>query len=361
MFSSLIILGEKVVAIHARCQLGSRQWSVFRLPRHTVSMRLLRFPRSAPRFAHTAAHIHRCGSILGVALAIALGTCLSARSSAQTDIAGFHWVNFHDAKDAPFVAWVTESLKAEKWTVIREIGVQWDSALVLTSARATAQSTPPADIYTIWSVSLSKHEAHPLFHGVNPRILNWTTFGGASLATPELGLVYDDCYGCEAPSTFFTTLYYNFTEHGWRARWVRGDQAAVLWSGGSVDGVVKTQIYGLLTDPPGRALLGTWSHLDYGIAKPAEDFVFAYSVDPATGLEQTQGLSGIHAEAMMERLCKADPAQVDPTLAELARGQDSQLCKDLIQAKAKAKPGRRPTTTPPANNHGQAARLGAKK
>jgi hypothetical protein len=276
-----------------------------------------------------------------------------ARARAQANVEAFHWVDFHDAKDAPTVAWVTQALKAEKWTAIREIGVQWDSAVVFTSERKTPQSTPPSDTYTVWSVSLAKHEVQPLLHAASPRILNWTTFGGPYSQSPELALVYDDCYACDAASTFFTTLYYNFPAHAWRARWMHGDQAAALWSAGNVDGVTRTQVYGLLTEPPGRDVLATWSHFDYGKAKPAEDFVFEYSVDPSNGLEQTQGLSGKHAEDMMARLCKADPAQIDPALAELARGQDSEVCQGVVDTKAKARPGRRPVTTPPANNHGQ--------
>jgi hypothetical protein len=276
-------------------------------------------------------------------------------ASAQPALDAFHWIDFHDSKDAPTVAWVTLSLKAEKWTAIREIGVQWDSALVLTSERSTPQSTPSSDTYTVWSVNLAKRDVQPLLHGVNLRIVNWTTFGGASSPLPELGLVYDDCSGCDAPSTFFTSLHYNPPDHAWRARWMRGNQAAALWSAGTVEGVTRTQVYGLLTEPPGRDVLATWSHYDYGKTKPAEDYVFEYSVDPASGLEQTQGLSGDHAEAMERRLCRANPGQVDPSLAELARGQDSEICRDLTSKDTKVRPGRRPTITPPANNHGQSA------
>ena len=249
---------------------------------------------------------------------------------AQPGLDAFHWIDFRDAKDAPTVAWVTQSLKSEKWTAIREIGVQWDSAIVITALRATPQSAPPTDTYTVWSVSLSKRLVEPLFHAANPHILDWTTFGGASSPLPELGMVYDDCYGCDAPSTFFTTLYYKPEDHAWRARWIRGDQAAALWSAGNVDGVTRTQIYGLLTEPPGRNVLATWSHYDYGKAKPVEDYVFEYSVDPASGLEQTQRLGDPHAEAMEERLCKANPGGTDPALAELARGQDSELCRQMV-------------------------------
>jgi len=285
----------------------------------------------------------------------------SSFASGQTTVEGFHWVDFHDPADAKYVTWVTKELTAEKWTAIREIGVQWDSAIVVTSLRATPQSPPPSDTYTVWAVALAKHAVQPLLHGANPHILNWTTFGGASSAAPELALMYDDCFGCDAPSTFFTTLYYNFTDHAWRARWMRGDQGAALWSAGTVDGVVRTQIYGLLTEPPGRDVLATWSHYDYGKAKPAEDYVFEYSVDPASGLEQTQRLSGEHAEEMEQRLCKADPGQIDPSLAELAMGQGSELCRGLGPAKTKGRPMRRPVTTPPANNHGQSSPPAAKK
>lgn len=293
-------------------------------------------------------------------LAVAAVGC-PAQLVAQPDLGAFHWIDFHDAKDAPTLAWVTQSLKAEKWTALREIGVQWDSALVITTERATPQSTPASDKFTVWSVSLAKKDVQPLLHGVSQRTLSWTTFGGPYQQAPELALVYDDCYGCDAPSTFFTTLYYNFSAHAWRARWMRGDQAAVLYGGGSVEGVTRTQVYGLLTEPPGRDILATWTHNDYGKAKPPEDFVFEYSVNPGNALEETEGLSGIHAEGMELRLCKADPGQADSALAELARGQDSQLCKDLIAAKVKSTPTRRPSTTPPANNHGQAYPAPTKK
>jgi hypothetical protein len=322
--------------------------------------RLLQLPRRTFQSASFPVHAGNRAvcRVIGIFAALSLA---AASALAQPASEAFHWIDFHDAKDAPTVAWVTQSLKAEKWTALREIGVQWDSALVLTSLRATPQSTPPSDTYTVWSVNLAKREVQPLFHGANPRILDWTTFGGASQIVPELGLVYDDCYGCDAPSTFFTTLYYNYTDHAWRARWMRGDQAAALWSAGTVAGVVRTQVYGLLTEPPGRNVLATWSHYDYGPTKPAEDYVYEYSVDPSSGLEQTQRLGDPHAVQMEQRLCKANPGGVDPALAELARGQDSTVCRELVPKDAKGRPMRRPTTTPPANNHGQSLPPPAKK
>ena len=131
----------------------------------------------------------------------------------------FHWIDFHDAKDAPTVAWVTASLKAEKWTEIREIGVQWDSALVFTTERATPQSSPATDKFTVWAVSLAKKDVQPLLHGVAEHILNFTTFGGPYQQAPELGLVYNDCYGLRRrlrPSSHHA-LFTTFNAHAWRA------------------------------------------------------------------------------------------------------------------------------------------------
>ena len=326
-------------------------------------IRLLPSLRSTGRLTYRICRLIQTGLL--IALGFALLTALPA--FAQPSLEAFHWIDFRDSNDAPTVAWVTQSMKAEHWTVIREIGVQWDAALVITSQRATPQSAPGSDTYTVWTVDLTKRLVQPLLHGVNPRILSWTTFGGASSPLPELGFVYDDCYGCDAPSTFFTTLYYSPTDHAWRARWMRGDQAAALHSSGTVDGVVRTQVYGLLTEPPGRDVLATWNHYDYGGTKPAEDFVFEYSVDPNTGLEQMQGLSGDHAEAMERRLCRAGVnqatgGQMDPSMAILAAGQDSALCQEVPPAKTKnGKPVRKPNTTPPANNHGQSSPPPAKK
>jgi hypothetical protein len=194
--------------------------------------------------------------------------------------------------------------------------------------RKTPQSPPSSDKFTVWSRLAGQARCAATLHGASERILNWTTFGGPYQQAPELALVYDDCYGCDAPSTFFTTLYYNFTAHAWRARWMRGDQAAVALERGSVEGVKRTQVYGLLTEPPGRDVLATWSHNDYGNAKPAEDFVFEYSVDPihADGADpgpERRSTPKRWSGAFAGRRGAQGSVQVDPALAQLARGQDS--------------------------------------
>ena len=45
----------------------------------------------------------------------------------------FRWVDFHAQKDQDTVVWVSRSLAVEDWTAIREIGVEYDAALVVTT------------------------------------------------------------------------------------------------------------------------------------------------------------------------------------------------------------------------------------
>ena len=125
---------------------------------------------------------------------------------------------------------------------------------------------------------------------------------------------------------------------------MRGGQGVPIWNANPLPGVARTQIYAGLAEPNGREMLGTWSHFDYGDVKPAEDFVFRYDLDPMSGLDRTQLLSGKDADAMKQRVCRAGDA-----LPGLARGQDSALCQDLVNPK----PERKPVTTPPAHNRGQ--------
>ena len=78
-------------------------------------------------------------------------------------------------------------------------------------------------------------------------------------------------------------------------------------------------------------VLGTWSHFDYGRQKPPEDFVYRYDLDPFSGLERTQQLSGKKSDAMKERLCRAQDA-----LPGLTHGQDSPLCQQIVKPPLRA-------------------------
>jgi hypothetical protein len=260
----------------------------------------------------------------------------------------FRWMDFHSQaqNEQDIIAWVTRSMQPEKWTSIRDIGVLYDAALVVTTLRSGPQASPTSDTFNVWSASLTSHAITPLLKGVNLRWLDWMQF--SDIGPPELGALYDDCSECAA-TTYFTAFYYDRSQHIWNARWIRGGQGAPIWSGTSPEGVSLTRVYAILAGPNGREMVGTWNHFDYGKQKPPEDFVFRYNLDPSTGLEATQILSGKEAEAMKQRLCTFQGT------GDIARGQDSSLCQQTVHPH----PERRPTTTPPANNQGRSVPPGS--
>ena len=289
----------------------------------------------------------RCA--LGGLCAGVLAALLTAAtpSLAQQPPGAFHWVDFHSPQDQSEIVWVTRAMESEKWTAIREIGVEYDAALVVTTLRATPQSAANTDTFSVWNVSLTSHLVTPLFHGVNLRWVDWMRFRESAPLEPAM--LYDNCGDCEA-DTYLTSFYYDVPHRMWAARWMQGGQGLHLWSAHPPPGVEWTQVYGVMADPNGRELVGTWTHLDYGAQKPAEDSIYQYDLDPWSGLERTQQLNGKQAEAMKQRLCRGQDV-----VAALARGQDSALC----QPPANPHASRKPVTTPPPNNRGQSAPPGS--
>ena len=253
----------------------------------------------------------------------------------------FRWMDFHSEKDHDIVFWVERSLEGEKWTAIREIGVQYDAALVVTTLRAAPEGSPSQDAFTVWSISLTNHALTPMLKGYNLRWLDFMTFSEG--APQELGVLYDNCGDC-SPDTYFTAFHFDMPQHTWAARWMRGGQGVPMLSASTPTAVSWTQVYAGLAEPNGRDLVGTWNHFDYGDQKPAEDFVYRYDLAPISGLERTQHLSGKDADAMKVRVCRAGDV-----LPGLGRGQDSEMCQQLVNPRA----ARKPVTTPPANNRGK--------
>jgi hypothetical protein len=285
-------------------------------------------------------------SVLPVGLAI-IASALTLQAQPAPD--NFRWIDFHAQSDQDVVVWVTRALAAEKWTAIREIGVEYDSALVITADRATPQSTPNADSFTAWNVSLTDHALTKLLTGVNLRLLDWMMF--APGRARELAAFYDNCTAC-SPSTFFTAFHYDIEHRIWEARWMTGDHAAPVWSTNTPGGIDMTQAYSVMAEGDGREFLVSWRHFDYGKQRPAEDFLYQYDVDPFTDLDRTQVLSGKQADAMKQRLCRPQDA-----VSGLSRGQDSPLCQPVT---SKPRSERHPVTTPPANNRGQSTPPGYK-
>lgn len=286
------------------------------------------------RIPHSVLSLRRAIALLVLSLAAA---AIPAAAQEET----FHWVDFHSEKDQPVIVWVTRSLDVDKWTAIREIGVMYDAALVVTTLRGAQDASPSADTFNIWSVSLTKHAATPLLKGVNLRWLDWMVF--ANGAPREFTALYDDCRDCAA-TTYFTAFHYDMQQHLIVPRWIRGAQGVPVWTSTVPQGVNLTQIYAALTQPNGVQMMGTWTHYDYGTQKDPQDYVFRYDIDTLSGLERTELLSGKDAAAMKQRLCSV---QVAP--GGVARGQDSLLCQQTVHPA----PERKPVTSPPPNNKGR--------
>jgi hypothetical protein len=259
----------------------------------------------------------------------------------------FRWIDFHSPKNQSVIVWVTQALQSAKWTAIREIGVEYDSALVVTTDRETPQSPANADTFTVWNVSLTNHSITPLLKGVNLRWLDWLRFAPGMPQEP--GILYDNCSGCAA-DTYFTTFHYDIPHRQWQARWMQGGQGIHVWSASPPPGVSWTQVFAVMSDDTGRELVGTWTHFDYGSQKPAADFVYRYDLDPWNGLERTQQLTGTMADTMKMRLCRGQDA-----VTGMERGQNSPLCQQYVNMHYERKP-----VTTPARNEGRAMPPGAR-
>jgi hypothetical protein len=288
-------------------------------------------------------------------LAVVLG---SGIAPAQQTSDTFRWIDFNSSQDDNIVAWVQRSLSASaKWTSIREIGVIYDAALVVTEDRSNPQAPPGSSQVTIWSASLTSHVLAPLVTGVNLRWFDPVRF--ADDDRDEWPVLYDNCRDCQ-PNTYFTALYYDLRSHTWSARWISGGHGIAVWNSNH-SGADWTQVYALLSNGQGHSALYTWNHFEYPKPRGAEDYLYQYDIDPLNHLERsiayadpTPPLETVEKKmAGMELdLCRAETAPQD-----LARGQESPICQDMLD---KLNP-RKPVTTPPANNRGQSAPPGGRR
>lgn len=281
---------------------------------------------------------------------LALATAYTPSPSPAQAPDTFRWIDFHSTSDQDVVVWVTRALDGQKWSAIREIGIQYDQALAITSYRSSPQASPNRDAFTIWSVSLADRKLTRILDGTNLHLTDWLLLDPGQ--GRELGAFYDDCNDCAA-TTYFTALHYDLRQHIWNARWMQNGKAVPVWTTNSPMGATQSQVYAVFADDNGHEILATWNHIDYGKSKPAEDSVYRYDVDSTTDIERDQLLIGHDAATMKDRLCHAQNA-----VPGLFRGQDSPQCQAAPQ---KPHYERKPVTTPPANNQGQSRPPGARQ
>lgn len=260
---------------------------------------------------------------------------------AQQTSGTFRWIDFHAQQDQNIVTWVTRSLVVAKWTNIREIGVVYDAALVVTTDRSNPQAIPGTGTFTVWSVSLTSHVVAPLVTGVNLHWFDRVRFSDGT--QEEWPVLYDNCHEC-SPNTYFTAFYYDVRNHAWGARWISGGHGVAVWNAEHPGGVDWTQLYAIMSGGEGHVALYTWNHFDYGRQKPAEDFIYRYDLDPFSDLDRSVMLDGKQADGAKLNICRGDNA-----VQGLERGQDSPLCQQMLKLRG----SRQPVTTPPANNQGR--------
>lgn len=280
----------------------------------------------------------------GLALVTATVFFLSAGRLDAQSIENFRWLDLRQGGDTETI--VTRALINEPYTSLREVGfigvpprdeptpaphpgapvsparlpVPRDAhLLVITSQRTNPAALPDDDVLSVYDVNQRQITATLLLRGPGLRLLGWLRLWREG--SPELVATYNDCVECQR-TTFFTTFYIDLRTHQWQARWPRSTAGAPIFSEGQ-EANGGQQVYGLLDDEAGRAVLGTWVHFS-GRGRADSDIVFAYRVENYGSHEATTPLYGTQARAMEQRLC-----QGQGVVFGLADGQDGPLCKAL--------------------------------
>lgn len=281
---------------------------------------------------------------------------LTAAGHAQAQaLEGFNWVDLHGNADT--VALVHKALGKEAYTALREIGyvgvVPKEDAgatlppatagapsqaspsmpppliprdahlLVVTAERANPSALPDQDTFAVYDVKPDADQkngvATLLLAGPALKFAGWLRMRRDG--DPELVATYRDCVECQS-TTFFTTFYLDAKTRDWHARWPRAKAGAPMYSEGQ-EANGGQQVYALLDDEAGRAMLGTFQHFS-GRKRRDSDFAFEYLVDNYSGQEVTQPLTGADARALETRLCKAQGVVLG-----IAGGQSSAICRSV--------------------------------
>ncbi len=247
-------------------------------------------------------------------------------SSAKTP-EGFSWVD--PQSDKATIAAIRHALKASSYTSIRRVGVEGDSAIVMTTFRESGEE---ADHWSIYNVTLATNKAEMLVSGYRVKVLDWI-----GSTTPELAIAYYDCWGCEA-ATLFTTIH--FTKGtGWRARWPnkKGNadypQPGAIVSYGDAgepyDDNDVDQIFAVVNQPDGGFAVGSWFHSRDIKRGKINDDVERYSIDPTTGEDHVERLTGDSALKWERELCSQSNTPAGPNI-----GQSSKACRRALTSQS---------------------------
>jgi hypothetical protein len=270
---------------------------------------------------------------------------LSPAVRAQTPD-GFRWIDLKS--DSATVATVRHALKNNAFAVkgytfnvIRKIGVKDGFALVMAVSHAgvaAAPATPDTDCWIVlYSVSLTTGKTQPLVEGIYVQLYKWI-----GKDSSELALSYVPCFEDESDceeDLLFTTLHL-VPGIGWRARWPNDDNYFGSRSisdghppGGNVGcgepegGETYDSLFAVVRLEPSGFAAGNWCRTKFWPSGSITDGVARYSIDPATGKDMTEKLTGAKARAWERELCSASSLVTDPNLIG-----DSSLCRAIASS-----------------------------
>ena len=265
--------------------------------------------------------MHRAKTLLLTSLLL-----LTKLSHAQLP-ANFTWINIEsDRKVMPLVR---RALHDPSITAIREVGVEDGYALVMTASREADAPTPDYDAWAIYNVALESGKSRMLAGGYGFKLLDWI-----GPKQSELAATYLSCWECE-PATLFTILHF-VKGVGWRARWpnrpkenespLPGPVLEFSDVGAPYDDDDVDQIYEVVKQPGDNFALGTWYHSRNTVSGKIDDVVARYSIDPATGEDRVEKLTGKAALEWKREICTQSNILIEPS-----SGQDSKACRAILK------------------------------
>ena len=189
--------------------------------------------------------------------------------------------------------------------------------LAIVAKRPSPNALPNESMLSVYDLSLKYETSKLLMSGAALHFAGWLRFTRED--QPELVATYQDCAGACQKTTFFTTFFLDPKTHEWRSRWPRSVDPAPIYSEGQ-EANGGQQVYALMVDDTGRAVLGAWQHYS-GRKRRDSDYVFAYHLRQWTQQDVTDTLEGSAARTMQTKLCHAQ----DEALG-IAGGQESAMC-----------------------------------
>jgi len=270
-----------------------------------------------------------------VKIATAAIMLLLARSSCAQLPTNFSWVNLES--DKKIMPVIRRALRDQNINAIREVGVKDGFALVMTTSRQPDEPTPDYDSWEIYSINLSTEKSRELFGGYGLKLLEWIGPGNE-----ELALSYLSCWECES-ATLLTTIHL-VPGSGWRARWPNNpvNSASPALPGAVVDigdmGMPYDdndvdQIYAFVKQPENSFAIGTWIYSRNTVTGKIEQDVERYSIDPKTGKDRTEKLTGQAALDWKRVICS--PENV---ITQANSGQNSKTCRKILPKPARKQP-----------------------